>query len=134
MERYDLALIIELDAGAVPLPERCAHGKKQGFDVGPQQTGRRGRRKDCPERLSVFIVHGQMVSLYGIKSSAAGFGKSLWLYVPPTCPLLEKRKNVKASFATDILYTEQFDKIQAPSYIKEGLIWLQKCLNNKIRK
>ena len=47
---------------------------------------------------------------------------------------LEKRKNVKASFATDILYTEQFDKIQAPSYIKEGLIWLQKCLNNKIRK
>ena len=43
---------------------------------------------------------------------------------------LEKRKNVKASFATDILYTEQFDKIQAPSYIKEGLIWLQKCLNN----
>lgn len=47
---------------------------------------------------------------------------------------LEKRKNVKASFATDILCTEQFDKIQAPSYIKEGLIWLQKCLNNKIRK
>ena len=47
---------------------------------------------------------------------------------------LEKRKNVKASFATDIPYTEQFDKIQAPSYIKEGLIWLQKCLNNKIRK
>lgn len=47
---------------------------------------------------------------------------------------LEKRKNVKASFATDILYTEQFDKIQAPSYIKEGLIWLQKCLNNKIHK
>lgn len=47
---------------------------------------------------------------------------------------LEKRKNVKASFATDILYTEQFDKIQAPSYIKEGLIWLQKCLNNKICK
>lgn len=47
---------------------------------------------------------------------------------------LEKRKNVKASFATDILYTEQFDKIQAPSYIKEELIWLQKCLNNKIRK
>lgn len=30
---------------------------------------------------------------------------------------LEKRKNVKASFATDILCTEQFDKIQAPSYI-----------------
>lgn len=47
---------------------------------------------------------------------------------------LEKRKNIKASFATDILCTEQFDKIQAPSYIKEGLIWLQKCLNNKIRK
>lgn len=47
---------------------------------------------------------------------------------------LEKRSNVKASFATDILCTEQFDKIQAPSYIKEGLIWLQKCLNNKIRK
>lgn len=47
---------------------------------------------------------------------------------------LEKRKNVKASFATDILCTEQFDKMQAPSYIKEGLIWLQKCLNNKIRK
>lgn len=47
---------------------------------------------------------------------------------------LEKRKNVKASFATDILCTEQFDEIQAPSYIKEGLIWLQECLNNKIRK
>ena len=47
---------------------------------------------------------------------------------------LEKQKNAKAAFATDILCTEQFDKIQAPSYIKDGLIWLQECLNNKIRK
>lgn len=47
---------------------------------------------------------------------------------------LENQGNVKASFATEILYVEEFENIQAPSYIKEGLMWLQKCLNDKTHK
>lgn len=35
----------------------------------------------------------------------------------------------KADFANGLLYTDVFDKLQAPTYIQEGLEWLKECLN-----
>lgn len=35
----------------------------------------------------------------------------------------------KADFANGLLYTDVFDKLQAPTYIQEGLEWMKECLN-----
>ncbi len=35
----------------------------------------------------------------------------------------------KADFANGLLYTDVFDKLQAPPYIQEGLEWMKECLN-----
>lgn len=35
----------------------------------------------------------------------------------------------KADFANGLLYTDFFDKLQAPTYIQEGLEWMKECLN-----
>lgn len=37
----------------------------------------------------------------------------------------------KAPFAINLLYLKQFDKIETPTYIKEGLAWLKYKLNTK---
>ena len=37
----------------------------------------------------------------------------------------------KAPFAINLLYLKQFDKIETPTYIKEGLVWLKYKLNAK---
>ena len=36
----------------------------------------------------------------------------------------------KAEFANGLLYEEQFDSIEAPAYIQEGLVWLKAYLDS----
>ena len=38
---------------------------------------------------------------------------------------LESSSNVKAEFANTLLYAEQFEALQTPAYIREGLEWLK---------
>jgi hypothetical protein len=41
------------------------------------------------------------------------------------------REGNKAEFALDVLLSEEFSKLKCPSYIAEGLIWLQERLKKK---
>ncbi|MBQ8153350.1 MAG: hypothetical protein IJ069_06690 [Prevotella sp.] len=36
----------------------------------------------------------------------------------------------KADFANSLLYSDQFDSLEAPVYIQEGLIWMKKYLDS----
>lgn len=39
------------------------------------------------------------------------------------------KSNQKAPFAIDLLYMDEFDNLDTPGYIKEGLEWLKEKLN-----
>ena len=39
--------------------------------------------------------------------------------------------NGKASFALDVLFSKDFDRLKCPVYISEGLSWLEDCLRRK---
>lgn len=43
---------------------------------------------------------------------------------------LENKSGAKAEFATTLLFAKQFEELQTPSYIKEGLLWINECLTS----
>ena len=44
---------------------------------------------------------------------------------------LEKKTGFqKADFANSLLYKEDFGKLEAPSYVQDGLEWLKQCLDS----